>query len=137
MSPQRCPETPSWPQTQDVAVEAVTGSGKTLAFVIPAAEILRRMEEPLRRHQASSGQSRAVFVHCFHGVMHRPRARAKNCSGKNPQVGAIIVSPTRELAKQIYEVAAPFFEVRMVAAFCVCQPAPRSVALSPLVPAHH
>eukprot|EP00232_Nephroselmis_pyriformis_P015035 CAMPEP_0182880448 /NCGR_PEP_ID=MMETSP0034_2-20130328/16572_1 /TAXON_ID=156128 /ORGANISM="Nephroselmis pyriformis, Strain CCMP717" /LENGTH=204 /DNA_ID=CAMNT_0025013431 /DNA_START=94 /DNA_END=705 /DNA_ORIENTATION=- len=59
---------------KDVCVEAQTGSGKTLAFVVPIVEILRRMEEPLKRYQ----------------------------------VGAVIVSPTRELAQQIFAVAAPF-----------------------------
>lgn len=36
---------------KDVAVEAVTGSGKTLAFVLPAVEILRRVEPPLSKYQ--------------------------------------------------------------------------------------
>ncbi|KIZ00196.1 hypothetical protein MNEG_7763 [Monoraphidium neglectum] len=61
---------------KDVAVDACTGSGKTLAFVVPVIEKLRRLDEPLKRHQ----------------------------------VGAIIVSPTRELARQIHSVMAPFVE---------------------------
>lgn len=36
---------------KDVAVDACTGSGKTLAFLVPIIEKLRRLEEPLRRHQ--------------------------------------------------------------------------------------
>ena len=36
---------------KDVAVDACTGSGKTLAFVIPITEKLRRLEEPLKKHQ--------------------------------------------------------------------------------------
>lgn len=60
---------------KDVAVDACTGSGKTLAFVIPVAEKLRKLDEPLSKHQ----------------------------------VGAVIVSPTRELAGQIYTVAEPFW----------------------------
>ncbi|KAG1653913.1 hypothetical protein FOA52_003829 [Chlamydomonas sp. UWO 241] len=59
---------------KDVAVDACTGSGKTLAFVIPVVERLRRMSEPLKKHQ----------------------------------VGAVIISPTRELARQIAAVAEPF-----------------------------
>ncbi|GBF93083.1 DEAD-box ATP-dependent RNA helicase [Raphidocelis subcapitata] len=59
---------------KDVAVDAATGSGKTLAFVVPVVEKLRRIGDPLKRHQ----------------------------------VGAVIVSPTRELARQIHSVAAPF-----------------------------
>ena len=39
---------------KDVAVDACTGSGKTLAFVIPITEKLRRLEEPLKKHQVRS-----------------------------------------------------------------------------------
>ena len=38
---------------KDVAVDACTGSGKTLAFVIPVAEKLRKLAEPLSKHQVS------------------------------------------------------------------------------------
>ncbi|KAK9842057.1 hypothetical protein WJX81_006505 [Elliptochloris bilobata] len=65
---------PLFAGNKDVAVDAQTGSGKTLAFVIPVVEKLRRLDEPLKKHQ----------------------------------VGAIIVSPTRELARQIFGVALPF-----------------------------
>ncbi|KAK9812827.1 hypothetical protein WJX72_004361 [[Myrmecia] bisecta] len=61
---------------KDVAVDACTGSGKTLAFVIPLVEKLRKLEEPLKKHQ----------------------------------VGAVVVSPTRELARQIFNVAEPFIQ---------------------------
>ncbi|KAF5839103.1 DEAD-domain-containing protein [Dunaliella salina] len=61
---------------KDVAVDAATGSGKTLAFVLPLVERLRKLEEPMRKHQ----------------------------------VGAIIVSPTRELSRQIFNVALPFLD---------------------------
>jgi hypothetical protein len=44
---------PLFAGNKDVAVDACTGSGKTLAFVIPVIEKLRRLEEPLKRHQAS------------------------------------------------------------------------------------
>lgn len=59
---------------KDVSVDACTGSGKTLAFIVPTVEMLRRLEDPLKRHQ----------------------------------VGALIISPTRELARQIHAVAEPF-----------------------------
>lgn len=36
---------------KDVSVDACTGSGKTLAFVIPIVEKLRKLEEPLGKHQ--------------------------------------------------------------------------------------
>ena len=38
---------------KDVAVDACTGSGKTLAFVVPVVEKLRRLDEPLKKHQVS------------------------------------------------------------------------------------
>ncbi|KAL6503775.1 DEAD-box ATP-dependent RNA helicase 18 [Orobanche gracilis] len=63
---------------KDVAVDAATGSGKTLAFVIPLVEIIRR--EILRRAGPPKPQ----------------------------QVMGIIISPTRELASQIFKVAEPF-----------------------------
>ncbi len=42
---------PVFSGNKDVAVDACTGSGKTLAFVIPVAERLRGLEEPLLKHQ--------------------------------------------------------------------------------------
>lgn len=59
---------------KDVVVEAVTGSGKTLAFVIPALEMLIKREE---------------------------RGGEK---WKKTEIGALIITPTRELAQQIYDV---------------------------------
>lgn len=44
---------PLFAGNKDVAVDAQTGSGKTLAFVLPVVERLRRLEEPLKKHQAS------------------------------------------------------------------------------------
>lgn len=35
-------------------MDAATGSGKTLAFLIPVIERLRRLEEPLRKHQVGA-----------------------------------------------------------------------------------
>lgn len=61
---------------KDVAAEAVTGSGKTVAFLIPVIQILRQLEQPLKKHD----------------------------------VGALIVSPTRELATQIHEVLQGFLK---------------------------
>mmetsp|Transcript_23608 Transcript_23608/g.41699 ORF Transcript_23608/g.41699 Transcript_23608/m.41699 type:complete len:591 (+) Transcript_23608:40-1812(+) len=77
----------------DVAVEACTGSGKTLAFVIPVIEmILRRIKEEAKlREEGSSSGSKTVKLR------KRPGSW-----------GAIIVSPTRELALQSFKVAQPF-----------------------------
>ena len=57
-------------------MDACTGSGKTLAFTIPCVEMIRRLSDPLKKHQ----------------------------------VGAIIISPTRELSHQIFEVAQPLVQ---------------------------
>ncbi|CAL8464167.1 g3702 [Coccomyxa elongata] len=65
---------PLFAANKDVLVGACTGSGKTLAFLIPLIEQLRRLEDPLKKHQ----------------------------------VGALVVSPTRELARQIHTVLEPF-----------------------------
>jgi ATP-dependent helicase YprA (DUF1998 family) len=153
---------------KDVAVDAATGSGKTLAFVVPIIEKLRRMEEPLKRHQVrprASAPPSAAVAHacsaprvplpprlaartardCRMGPATQP-ARKEQCSthigaaanvarhppprqqrrlrprcpcsaagpsparppSPTPKVGAIIVSPTRELARQIHSVMAPF-----------------------------
>lgn len=35
-------------------MDAATGSGKTLAFLLPVIERLRRLEEPLRKHQVGA-----------------------------------------------------------------------------------
>ena len=48
---------PLFAGNKDVAVDAQTGSGKTLAFVIPVVERLRRLEEPLRKHQVAAAPS--------------------------------------------------------------------------------
>ncbi len=53
---------------KDVAVDACTGSGKTLAFVIPLTEKLRRLEDPLKRHQVGRLALRHPFraITCTH-----------------------------------------------------------------------
>lgn len=88
---------PLFTGNQDVAVEACTGSGKTLSFVIPVTERLRSLEEALLPHQVVC----ACLIILHFGQM--PYKRLLEW-----QVGAIIVSPTRELAGQIHSVAQPF-----------------------------
>ena len=94
---------------RDCAVDACTGSGKTLAFALPVVEMMRRLDEPLRKYQASfgSGERRSQPP----GVRAAPLLGCKRSTHFQTglQVGAIIISPTRELAKQIYDVAEPFF----------------------------
>lgn len=49
---------PLFAGNKDVAVDAATGSGKTLAFVVPIVEKMRRLEEPLKKHQVRGVVSR-------------------------------------------------------------------------------
>ena len=117
---------------KDVAVDAATGSGKTLAFVLPVVERLRRLE-PLKKNQVGpelwcrlregclddSGVSRGAGNRLPPPRPLTPRQPAA-CVPLSPsphllpaapvQVGAVVVSPTRELARQIFEVARPFMD---------------------------
>ena len=65
-------------EKKDVAVQALTGSGKTLAFLIPIVEYLQKRQ-----------QQRQQTNHPY----------------KRNQIGALILSPTRELAIQTHRVA--------------------------------
>ncbi|OMH85597.1 ATP-dependent rRNA helicase SPB4 [Zancudomyces culisetae] len=69
---------------KDVVVEAVTGSGKTLAFVVPLLELLDK-KRPVNNKTAQKRISNEVY--------------------------SIIISPTRELAQQIYKVVLQLLEL--------------------------
>ena len=92
---------------KDVSVQACTGSGKTLSFVIPIYELLLRCVPFL-----SCGGFVSPGVAQF-----RTRLRAHYlffCATRrrqplrSHQIGAIIISPTRELAIQIHKVCKHF-----------------------------
>ena len=69
--------------TKDLAVQAVTGSGKTLAFCIPIVQhLLQRQKQS--KSSSKSGSNNKLAPH---------------------QIGALILSPTRELAQQTFQVA--------------------------------
>ncbi|KAI5810282.1 ATP-dependent rRNA helicase spb4 [Peziza echinospora] len=90
MTPVQASTLPLFLGNKDVVVEAVTGSGKTLAFLIPVIE--RLLREDLVEDD---------------GEEERPKKRKNkklDVTRKRGQVGAIIISPTRELASQIYNV---------------------------------
>ena len=75
---------------KDVLGAARTGSGKTLAFLIPAVELLHRLKFKPRNGEHElyiRFQSIALYVRFVIGT------------------GVIIISPTRELALQIFGVA--------------------------------
>lgn len=89
MTPVQASTIPLFLGNKDVVVEAVTGSGKTLAFLIPVVERLLR----------GSG-----------GGEDGERRRGLDKTRKRGQVGAVIISPTRELATQIYGVLLALLE---------------------------
>ncbi|KAF8426423.1 ATP-dependent rRNA helicase-like protein spb4 [Tirmania nivea] len=86
MTPVQASTIPLFLGNKDVVVEAVTGSGKTLAFLIPVVERLLRSGGLTDDVEEGGGKRR----------LERTRKRGK--------VGAVIISPTRELAMQIYNV---------------------------------
>lgn len=71
---------------KDVCVNACTGSGKTLAFILPLAQTL----------YTKILNSKSIHI------------PSENCNS-NPKVVAMILSPTRELAKQIHSLSEQFF----------------------------
>lgn len=81
-------------QAQDLLVRAKTGTGKTLAFLIPALEgRLRALSSFLTEYQAANPDSTAAQT---------KKALERFATGS---VGALIISPTRELATQIAQEA--------------------------------
>ena len=86
MTPVQAKAIPPLLAGKDVLGAARTGSGKTLAFLIPAAELLHRMKFKPRNGEHPLSNNTSSYL-LFIGT------------------GIIIVSPTRELALQIFGVA--------------------------------
>lgn len=84
---------------KDVAVDAATGSGKTLAFVVPLVEILRRASTVPKPQQVCSTP---LLLLLYFGK------QKEKSNFVFVQVMGMIISPTRELSSQIYNVAKPF-----------------------------
>ncbi|GAB9465756.1 Dead/deah box RNA helicase [Globisporangium polare] len=82
MTPVQAATLPLFLGNKDVCVDACTGSGKTLAFVLPIVQILRtKMAD---------------------GTLKAPRDDIT-------KLVSLVISPTRELARQIFECACTFF----------------------------
>lgn len=86
MTPVQAKSIPALLAGKDVLGAARTGSGKTLAFLIPAVELLHRL-----KFKPRNGARRSIT--------------SGDNSDKIIGTGIIIVSPTRELALQIFGVA--------------------------------
>lgn len=82
MTPVQSATLPMFLTNKDVSVHACTGSGKTLAFVIPMVEMIRK--------QLVSKNVSSSSLYC--------------------KILGMVLSPTRELARQIYENAVLFFK---------------------------
>ncbi|KAJ0407420.1 hypothetical protein ATCC90586_003830 [Pythium insidiosum] len=83
MTPVQAATLPLFLSNKDVCVDACTGSGKTLAFVLPIVQLLKtRLED---------------------GSIKAPKTDIA-------KLLAMVISPTRELARQIHECAVAFFQ---------------------------
>ncbi len=98
---------------KDVSVEACTGSGKTLAFMIPIVEIVRRCLEAEDKGNSddegdsnSSSDGEEANGEGGNGEGEDGAADADQVRRKS-KIRALVVSPTRELARQIHKVAEP------------------------------
>lgn len=93
---------------RDMLVKAKTGTGKTIAFLVPALEARLRSIEDVRH-----GRFSKPWLEMLH--RHRPTLDISSLKKKelleiekqfaNNTVGALILSPTRELATQIADEA--------------------------------
>lgn len=83
---------------RDVLGAAKTGSGKTLAFLVPAVEMLNKL-----KFKPRNGMSAPLDA--FYRYSPRILIFSPFPFSSSPGTGAIVVSPTRELALQIFGVA--------------------------------
>lgn len=100
-----------WPlaiRGRDVVGVAETGSGKTLAFLIPALSKLVGQSEKRRNKKKKKGP------------------------GQLPPVGMLVLSPTRELAMQIQDVADEACKVCGLTSLCVYGGVPKYTQLAAL-----
>lgn len=91
MTPVQAKAIPPLLAGKDVLGAARTGSGKTLAFLIPAVELLHRMKFKPRNGEYMLPSTMGVHINWIFTLFIG--------------TGIIVVSPTRELALQIFGVA--------------------------------
>ena len=106
MTPVQASTIPLFLTHKDVCVEATTGSGKTLAFGIPIVEmLLRRCKgESAYAEDEDGDESEADESDDSSSVTGRKSNGGKFKTLKKHDIGALILSPTRELANQIFKV---------------------------------
>uniref|UniRef100_T1GMP2 ATP-dependent RNA helicase n=1 Tax=Megaselia scalaris TaxID=36166 RepID=T1GMP2_MEGSC len=105
MTPVQTATIPLLISMKDVSAEAVTGSGKTLAFIVPLTAtipLLISMKDVSAEAVTGSGKTLAFIVPLVEILLRR---QYQNPWRPN-EIGALIISPTRELAFQISEVLA-------------------------------
>ncbi|KAE9391222.1 DEAD-domain-containing protein [Gymnopus androsaceus JB14] len=85
------PHNPESPNVRDLLVRAKTGTGKTLTFLVPAIEARAKAIE-------NAGKKALIDAGLNNNSALEMRARDKFA---RETVGALIISPTRELATQI------------------------------------
>ena len=90
----------------------VTGSGKTLAFVIPIIELLLKREEKLKKMQVMRKPTLNTYIYLPPVTVELSSLLDAQscCTCCVLQVGALVVTPTRELALQISEVMKQFLQ---------------------------
>lgn len=90
----------------------MTGSGKTLAFVIPIIELLLKREEKLKKMQVRIRLSIHLITFAEDGWREAGLRCSPGCGTccVFVQVGALVITPTRELALQISEVMERFIQ---------------------------
>lgn len=86
---------------KDISGQAQTGTGKTAAFLIATLETLGKNSQAAKLQSSQQAQLPQTQEKTLEKKESKPKKKAKNA------IRAIMIAPTRELAKQIYDDATP------------------------------